>query len=120
MAISYSFEVQDQLLRVKAKGKDDNLEQVEEYGMAVIAAALSSGCIRILCDESELEYTLGTIDNYESAKFISENSPHVVRVALVCKPEQYEDASFWETVAVNRGLVVRFFKSISEAEDWLV
>jgi len=47
MAIAYSFKNDTNLLSVKAIGKDDNIEQVKEYGMAIIRAAVSSGCTRI-------------------------------------------------------------------------
>lgn len=119
MAIKYNFAINSNLLRVKALGKDDNLGQVIEYGFAIIQYALSTGCSRILCDETELEYTLGTLDTFESAKFISENAPRIAKVAIVCKSEQIQDAQFWETVAVNRGVSVKVFKGMREAEEWI-
>jgi hypothetical protein len=119
MAITYNFAIDSNLLRVKTFGKDDNLEQVIEYGSAIIQYSLSSGCTRILCDETELEYTLGTFDTFESAKFISENAPKIAKVAIVCKSEQIQDAEFWETVAVNRGLSVKVFKTVLDAEEWI-
>jgi hypothetical protein len=108
-----------QLLRVKAAGRDESFEEVKDYGLAIIEAAVAHGSIRILCDESELDYALGTIDTYESAKFIADLAPKVARVAIVCQPQHAFDASFWETVAVNRGLCVRFFLDLGRAEAWL-
>lgn len=119
MAINYTIEADDGLLRVVAAGKDDNLRQVKDYGFAVLSAALSSRCTKVLCDERELIYSLGTFDSFESAKYISELAPDIAKVAIVCRPENIEDADFWETVAVNRGLHVRVFKTLAEAESWL-
>jgi hypothetical protein len=119
MSIKYAIEFRDNILRVKATGKDDNLEDVKKYGIAVLEAALSSSCSKVLCDETELEYSLGISDNFESAKFISEQAPKIGKLAIFCKIEQMEDASFWETVAVNRGLQVKVCKSPEEAEEWL-
>ncbi len=87
--------------------------------MAIIRAAISSGCTRILCDETELEYALGTIDTFESAKFISEHAPRIAKVAIVCMAEKFCDASFWETLAVNRGLSVKVFQDLHKAEEWM-
>lgn len=120
MSINYTFSNDEPILRVVASGMDDNLEQVMGYGMAVMAAAIQSGCSRVLCNELELEYKLGTFDTFESARLISENAPSIARVAIVCNAKNIKDALFWETVASNRGLLVRVFRNIPEAEEWLI
>jgi hypothetical protein len=119
MAIAYSFEVENDLLKATASGKDETLEEVMDYGMAIIHAAIVNKCQKVLCDETGLEYSLGTFESFESAKFISENAPDVAKVAIVCNPRFIGDAAFWETVAVNRGLQVKFFKNLRDAEEWL-
>ena len=119
MAIAFNFVVENDLLRVTASGKDSDLEEVKQYGMAIIKAALDHGSVRVLCDESGLEYTLGTIDTFESARFISQYAPKIARIAIVCRAEDYDTAIFWETVAVNRGLIVRVFDRADKAEEWL-
>lgn len=119
MTIEYQIVPEGSLLRVTASGRDDNLEEVKNYGMAIIDAALTNHCTRVLCDESQLEYRLSTIENYESAEFIARKAPHVGKVAIVYNPTYLKDARFWETVAVNRGLTVCFFKTLEEAEAWL-
>ena len=120
MAIRYEIKTENGLLRVKVTGKDDNLEQVLDYGMAIIEAALSNRCSKVLCDETELVYALGTFDTFQAARFISEHAPDVAKVAVVCSPENIIDADFWETVAVNRGLFVKVFKNMADAENWLM
>lgn len=40
MSINFTFEVDNDLLRVTASGKGDNLEEVQEYGMAIIGACI--------------------------------------------------------------------------------
>lgn len=119
MAISFSVSVEGDLLTVRAAGVDDSLEEVREYGKAIVEACRANGCVRVLCDETDLEYRLGTLDTFESAAFIAEYAPHVARVAIVCGPCQFADTSFWETVAVNRGLSVRAFEDVDAAEAWL-
>ena len=41
-------------------------------------------------------------------------------VAIVCNPDNIEDAGFWEMVAKNRGGAFQFFDDNSEAEKWLL
>jgi hypothetical protein len=119
MAIRYCIHTDGDLLRVVASGKDDSLEDVNNYGSAVVAAALSSGCRRILCDERELQYSIDTVDIYESAEFMAQQARGVVRAAIVTPAGHEDDAEFWETVAVNRGLKVRMFRRLEDAERWL-
>lgn len=119
MAISYTFTLNEETLYVKTQGSDDSLEEVVQYGMAIIQAAHASGCRHVLCDELDLTYRLGTLDTFTAAETISHHAPRVGRVAIVCKPQHLSDAEFWETVAVNRGLMVRVFPARAEAEAWL-
>jgi len=119
MTITFTSEIEDGLLVVTACGTDDDLQQVIDYGQAVIDIAVRSGVPRILCDERSLVYTLGTIDTFELAKTIADRAPRVARVAIVCRPQDYEDGKFWETVAVNRGLHARAFLDLGQARAWL-
>lgn len=119
MTIEYSIEVDDSLLRVKAWGQDDDLQGVLNYGQALLAAAVEHKCLKVLCDERALVYKIATLDIYESAKLMAELAPSQAQVAIVFNPEFSADAKFWETVAVNRGLKVSFFKDMDEAEAWL-
>jgi hypothetical protein len=119
MSIRYSIHTDGDLLRVVASGKDDDLNDVNTYGSAVVAAAQSTGCRRVLCDERDLQYSIGTIDIYESAEFMAQQARWVMQVAIVAPAGYEDDADFWETVAVNRGLRVRMFRRIEDAERWL-
>ena len=119
MAIHYEMQADGDLLKVKASGMDDSLAEVTAYGAAIIQAAQQHNIRRILCDETELIYKLNVIDNFEAARYIAESVPHVVKVAIACNPQSYPDGQFWETVAVNRGLSVRFFKDLAQAAAWL-
>lgn len=74
---------------------------------------------KILCEETELEYNLSTLDTFDSVKFISDNTTSIVRVALVCNSNNFPDAQFWESVTFNRGLTVKVFIETEQAEKWL-
>ncbi|NJN64359.1 MAG: hypothetical protein HC882_05375 [Acidobacteria bacterium] len=119
MSIDYVLSVNADLLRVKARGRDDDVREVIAYGLAVADAAAKAECSRVLCDETELEYALTTIDTFETARILADRAPRLAKVAIACRPSQIDDARFWETVAVNRGLRVRVFASLAEAEAWI-
>lgn len=107
------------MLVIHASGFDENLEEVQQYGMSIIEACGQYNVTHVLCDETDLEYRLSVIDTFQSAQFIAEQAPVIAKVALVCSEKFIADASFWETVAVNRGLTVRVFKKVEDARYWL-
>jgi hypothetical protein len=119
MSIQYSLKPEGDLLTVKTRGFDENLQEVEQYGLAVLEACKEGSYSRVLCDETELEYRLGTLDTYQSAVFLANHAPRLIKAAIVCNEKFVKDAQFWETVAVNRGLTVRVFKGIGSAREWL-
>jgi hypothetical protein len=119
MPIDFHFSVKDKLLLVKASGKDDSLEDVMNYSKAVLSEAVESQCTRILCDERDLEYALSVADTYSLANTASELVPRVIKIAIVCNSKSLPDGKFYETVGVNRGLVVRVMGDLNEAWEWL-
>ena len=119
MGIEFEISYHQGLLRVRAWGNDENLEEVQRYSMAVIQACVEHDARLLLCDERGLEYELSATDTYRLAEFIAQNVPAVGKAAIVCAPQHLPDAFFWETTCVNRGLFVRAFTNMEEAEDWL-
>lgn len=121
MAIFFSYEVDGDLLRAKASGFDENLGEVQNYGMAIIHACIENGCTRVLCDETELEYRLGMVDTIKLAEHYAEYGVAAKRgkVALVCSPDNMPDAEFFEDAAYNRGLWFKVFGDAASAEAWL-
>lgn len=120
MAIQHTTTVEDGILRVQASGFDESLAEVEAYGLAVIEACVRSGVSRVLCDERDLEYRLGTFDTFQAAAFLSAHAPKVGRIALVPRADGLGDARFWEDVVVNRGLTVKVFQDPEAARAWLL
>ena len=120
MAISYQSEMKDGLLCITAAGRDDTMQQVVDYGTAVIDLAIKNEAKMILCDERNLEYDLRTFETFQVAEFIAERAPKVARIAIVCKPAFLVDGKFWETVAVNRFLHVRVDTDIDQVRNWLL
>ena len=119
MAIEHTIQVENDILIVTASGQDESLEQTTSYAMAVLEAAVASGCPHVLCDERQLVYTLSTLDTFKYGEFLAATVPHVAKVAIVCHPSMVGDAEFWETVVINRGLQARLFLDLDKARDWL-
>ncbi len=119
MSIRYTTRVDGGTLFVTASGFDENLDEVKAYGMGVLGASQQSGVYRVLCDETALEYRLGTFDTYQAGQFLSQHVPAVAKVAIVCHPEYLSDARFFEDVVVNRGLRFRLFIDRECALNWL-
>jgi hypothetical protein len=119
MAIYYTFKDDLDLLLVETSGFDESLEEVEGYGLAVVQCCMERKYSRVLCDERNLEYRLGTLDTFASAEFMSRQVPKLAKIAIVCNEKFIVDGHFWETVAVNRGLTVRVFKDMESARQWL-
>lgn len=119
VAIDFRTWAEGETLVVHASGFDESLAEVQAYAMAIIEAAVSGGLTRVVCDERDLEYRLKAVDTFKAAEFIAEYAPRVAKVALVCNPKGLGDATFWETVAVNRGVTVRVFRERSLADRWL-
>jgi hypothetical protein len=120
MSVTFKFFDQDEYLRVISKGICEDLNQLKEYVLAIHNAVLTSGHVRVLVDETRLEYKLSTINSYNSGRFISQLTPKPQRIAVLCKADGWEDARFWETVAVNRGVPVQVFRDHDSAENWLL
>lgn len=117
--IHYKLRQENDLLIVETSGYDESLEEALLYGQAVIEECNKSGVSRLLCIEAQLEYRLGTFDTFELARVASEHAKNMGRAAIVCNEKNIADAKFWETVAVNRGLIVRIFKDVESARAWL-
>ncbi|MBP1627295.1 MAG: hypothetical protein H6Q00_1770 [Holophagaceae bacterium] len=123
MPITCRFRAEGDLLIVEASGRDDGLEDVHRYGMAILAKAASLRTTRILCDERALDYDLDISATFESARLLAgalaQHVPGCARAALVPSPRYLSEARFWSTVAVHRGLTIRAFAELEDARAWL-
>ena len=83
---------------------------------------LEQNCFNVLVEENLQGPGLRTFDIFEVVKEASKNvHPQVFRIAYVdVNPEHNQvDLRFAENVAVNRGVNVRLFSTVAEAESWL-
>ena len=57
------------LLIVESTGFDESLEEVQQYGLAILSACKQGNHTKVLCNEINLEYRLGTFDTFLAAEF---------------------------------------------------
>lgn len=119
MAIEYTIERSGDVVIVEARGFDEGLEEVLDYNRAIKERAEALGCKKILSIESELEYRLSIVETYELAEQLSDMARGFKKIAIVTGEDNQDAAQFWEDVATNRGIVVRVFYRLEEAEEWL-
>ena len=108
-------------LHISVKG-ENSVDNVRRILGDVITACTQHGCARVLFEEYLVGPSLGTV---EAFVFVSEGSnaarPVVQQVAYVDTNPEHDSSllQFIETVAVNRGIHVRVFATVREAEAWL-
>ena len=120
MSIKFTIVNQKNYLKVKASGKDDNLEEVFHYANSILKEASKNKSKRILSDERELVYEISTLDTFTLAEEAAKHCRHLMKIAIVCNSRYLEEGKFYETVASNRGLIVRVTDNYDEAEKWLL
>ena len=119
MAIHYQTELEGKLLKVATSGEDENLEEVIAYANDIIDRAVKGNCTRVVCDERNLIWKLSTFDTFQLAENTSLKAPRIAKIAIVCNSRYVEEGRFYETVATNRGLVIRVLSDYDEALKWL-
>lgn len=119
MAIEFEYSIDGETLRAKASGFDENLLDTLKYSLGIVRLCIQHKCNHILLDEQDIEYKLSTGDTFKLVQTVVSAVPALAWVAIVTSESNLEDAAFFETTAVNRGLHVSFFTEMAEAEAWL-
>jgi hypothetical protein len=119
MAISYNFQVEDKLLKVIAQGKDESLNEVEGYGIAILRQSIQNNCTHILCDERKLEYALSVKETFVLADEASRLSTDLQQIAIVCSHKNLHEGQIYEAVAKHGGLKVMVTANMNQAMEWL-
>jgi hypothetical protein len=84
-------------------------------------ACAETGRSRILFDLREHVSDSDTLSEFQLAKDVAHESwkARVERVAVLSRPELREQDAFFELVASNRGMTIRYFYDLDEAVRWL-
>ena len=94
---------------------------VTRYLEEVRGECVARGCVRVLIEERLEGPRLEAMDFFEIAANGSSGASAVLRaIAYVDVNASGEMMKFAETVAVNRGVPVRLFSTVADAEQWLL
>ncbi len=99
-----------------------SLETVLAIAKDILAACAEKRVTKVLLDVRSLEGRLKTIEAHEipDRHFPKMRDPNVItRAALIDLKEFEHSYGFFETVAVNRGFMLRIFSDPDEAVAWL-
>ena len=94
---------------------------VTRYLEEVRTECVARGCVRVLIEERLEGPRLEAMDVFEIAANGSSGASAVLRaIAYVDVNASGEMMKFAENVAVNRGVPVRLFSTVADAEQWLL
>lgn len=87
------------------------------------AACRTAGCDRLVIDIRSMRGALDAVEVYDVAGRElprSQDVRRIVRTAVLDTADNLDRVRFFETVAVNRGLTVRFFTDADQAVAWVL
>lgn len=121
MAYTLNIENKGGYLHARVKG-DNTVESVGRYLAEIREACATSESPAVVIEERLDGPTIDIFSIYDIIQQASRNLPPSLRqIAYVnLNPEDDRDAlHFAETVALNRGLNVRMFTTVEDAEKWV-
>ncbi len=96
-------------------------ENVVDYFQKIRSECASRNCHRVLIEERLEGPRFGTIDVFEVADQGSMESLGVFQaIAYIDESATGDSMQFAETVARNRGIPIRVFSNVIDAENWLL
>ena len=98
---------------------DNNPETVAAYLREVLAECRRRFCVRLLIDERLEGQRLPVDDVFELASEGALNALGFFQAVAFVDPKMGDMAQFAETVALNRGMPIRAFANVQDAENWL-
>lgn len=95
-------------------------EIMKRYWQEIADECLSTGCRKVLI-EKQISAVASMVDFFQIASDVPYMGFAGVKVAFVSSaPSHFEPTKFAEIVATNRGLNVKLFDNVEEAEAWLL
>jgi hypothetical protein len=112
-------EIRDDCIRAFVEGPEDSLEISLGYWKRLFAECERNGIRKLLVEEN-LSEGLTAAETFTLCTELPKLATAPVRVAFVDRCADHDNLNqFGEMVASNRGLRVRVFPNIEEAERWL-
>lgn len=121
MAVKYEAIQEDGYIRIVTTGVLKTLDELIEYGTFMYNQAMSSGILRILLDEENMEDAAdaSTIYKWCEHDIVAKTATAGIRIAGTCSAENFECNKVFETMLQNRSYNFRVFMDENEAIEWL-
>ena len=110
--------VYDDILEIIVTGDITDSDTRERLMQEIIYVEKSTNTKKQLLDVQKLKGRLETLEIYNFVRDYPPDRPRM-KVALVDIPEYARTASFYETTALNAGLIFKWFSDINDATNWL-
>ena len=115
-----TFENRGGYLYAYAQGEEDNYE-ISAAFWTDIATYCKENCFSKVLVEEDFETDTSVLEKHELMSRGHEAGFTGIKIAFIDRhPEQMKGNLFAETVACNRGLFVKVFSNVEEAENWLL
>lgn len=121
MSYAFSVDAKPSYLHVRVTG-DNTSENVRRYLLDVLGAGKTHACSRILIEENLTGPSLDTMEVFSlAAQGSIEAAPTITAIAYVDTNPGHDRQllRFAESVALNRGLLVKMFATVALAAEWL-
>lgn len=119
MNYTVKFEKHPEFLQATVIGRNE-ANVVSAYLSEILAECKKLQCFRILIDERLDGARLDAGDIFDIASEGAQKALGVFQAVAYVEQNMGDMAEFAETVAINRGMPVRAFTSVQDAERWLV
>lgn len=126
MELSLIFDADNNVVRARLAGPFSLFDAKTSF-TGILDALVQHQAKKALIDGSAVTGRLETMDRFDYGEFVAASVNDLHKRGFFLHPEfayvlsdsVLDSSRFGETVAVNRGMRVRAFNNLSEAEEWL-
>ena len=118
-ACTLKFEDREGYLYACLSLAEADLQTVRKLWAGIAAECRARGYKKVLI-EQDIQKRLSVMDLFQFASELPAVGSGLVGAVVDRRPEDHAHLAFGEAVAVNRGAFGRVFKTVQEAEAWLL
>ena len=121
MELAIRSEIRTKYVYIEATGPQDLRTNIK-IAETAIKECVAAGLERALVNVQGMIGATGAIEDYELAKILDAWMAREVikKAALLERPEVFESALFLETALHNRGMELKAFTDMKQAEEWII
>lgn len=113
-----TIEPKTEYLHVEVSGAFDKAN-ARDFLRQIFGATREHALSKVFVDIRRIKGPIATMARFELAEFLASEKDVQIRFAVLESPGQVPDDKFFETVAANRGGIVKVATEAEEAFQWL-